>query len=177
MTTSIVTNPDSIINLLAQSKHHRQTAPKRFRDPYIIAQQLALLAHAQKSLIISNHAADKRKSYLWSLDGTGRAIKRGQTFYISHKDIRGIKDHTLFSALLASASHENIFEIVLNTDYEVIKLALRIDLPTSPDTDIILVLGGELEPDRLEYQSVRLVTWYLNDKNDHHSTLQKERYS
>ena len=65
----------------------------------------------------------------------------------------------------------------MNTDYEVTKLALRVDLPTSPDTDIILVLAGELEPDRLEYQNVRLVTWYLNYKNDNHSTLQKERYS
>jgi hypothetical protein len=84
---------------------------------------------------------------------------------------------TLFSALLASASHENIFEIVLNADYEVVKLALRIDLPTSSETDIILVLAGELEPERLEYQDVRLVTWYLNDKNDNHKTLRKERYS
>jgi len=52
-----------------------------------------------------------------------------------------------------------------------------VDLPTSPDADIILVLGGELESERLEYQSVRLVTWYFNEKTDNHSTLQKERYA
>ena len=57
------------------------------------------------------------------------------------------------------------------------QLALRVDLPTSPDADIILVLGGELESERLEYQSVRLVTWYFNEKTDNHSTLQKERYA
>lgn len=154
--------------------HHRQTAPKRFRDPYIIAQQLALLSHAQKSLIISNHAKRKHLSYDWNDYGV---YKHNQKFEVTLKDEAAIKDHTLFSALLASASHENIFEIVLNADYEVVKLALRVDLPTSPDTDIILVLGGELEPDRLEYQSVLLVTWYLNEKIDNHKTLQKERYS
>jgi hypothetical protein len=156
--------------------HHRQTAPRKFRDPYIIAQQLALLAHAQKFLIISNHANHKWKSYPWHC--TGYYVTKGNgSFNISRTDYAGIKDTTLFSALLASASHENIFEIVLNPDYEVTKLALRVDLPTSPDTDIILVLAGELEQDRLEYQDVRLVTWYLNDKNDNHSTLQKERYA
>jgi hypothetical protein len=154
--------------------HHRETAPLKFRDPYIIAQQLALLQHAQKSLIISNHAKRKHLSYVWSEYGV---YKHNQCFNVSYADERAILNLTLFSALLASASHENIFEIVLNTDYEVTKLALRIDLPTSPDTDIILVLGGELEPERLEYQSVRLVTWYLNEKTDNHSTLQKERYS
>ena len=155
------------------SLHHRQTAPQKFRDPYIIAQQIALLAHAQKSLIISNHAKRKHLSYVWSEYGVH---KHNQCFNVSYADENSIMNLTLFSALLASASHENIFEIVLNIDYEVTKLALRVDLPTSPSTDIILVLGGELEPDRLEYQSVRLVTWYLNDKNDNHSTLQKERY-
>jgi hypothetical protein len=154
--------------------HHRETAPLKFRDPYIIAQQLALLQHAQKSLIISNHAQRKHLSYVWSECGV---YKHNQCFNVSYTDERAILNLTLFSALLASASHENIFEIVLNADYEVVKLALRIDLPTSPDTDIILVLGGELEPERLEYQSVRLVTWYLNEKTDNHSTLQKERYS
>jgi hypothetical protein len=154
--------------------HHRQTAPKRFRDPYIIAQQLSLLSGAQKDLIISNHAKNKHKSYHWSDDYVAR---NGQGFWVSLEDSTAIKDHSLFSALLAEANDENIFEIVLNADYEVVKLALRVDLPTSPDTDIILVLAGELETDRLEYQDVRLVTWYLNDKNDNHSTLQKERYS
>ena len=155
------------------SLHHRQTAPQKFRDPYIIAQQIALLAHAQKSLIISNHAKRKHLSYVWSEYGVH---KHSQCFNVSYTDERSIRNLTLFSALLAAASHENIFEIVLNTNYEVTKLALRIDLPTSPDTDIILVLSGELEPDQLEYQSVRLVTWYLNDKADTHKTLQKERY-
>jgi hypothetical protein len=154
--------------------HHRETAPLKFRDPYIIAQQLALLQHAQKSLIISNHAKSKHLSYVWSEYGV---YKHNQCFNVSYTDERAILNLTLFSALLASASHENIFEIVLNADYEVTKLALRIDLPTSPSTDIILVLAGELETDRLEYEEVRLVTWYLNDKNDNHSTLQKERYS
>lgn len=154
--------------------HHRQTAPRKFRDPYVIAQQLALLQQAQSMLIISNHAKHKHLSYVWSEYGV---YKHSQCFNVSYTDEHSIRNLTLFSALLASASHENIFEIVLNGDYEVTKLALRIDLPTSPDTDIILVLGGELETDRLEYQSVRLVTWYLNDKNDHHETLQKERYS
>ena len=155
--------------------HHRQTAPRKFRDPYIIAQQLSLLTHAQKELIISNHARNKWKSYPWHC--TGYYVTKGRgSFSISCNDYAGIKDYTLFSALLALASHENIFEIVLNTNYEVTKLALRIDLPTSSDTDIILVLGGELETDRLEYQSVRLVTWYLNEKTDNHSTLKKERY-
>jgi hypothetical protein len=153
--------------------HHRQTAPRKFRDPYIIAQQLALLQHAQKSLIISNHAKTKHLSYVWSEYGV---YKHNQCFNVSYADERAILKLTLFSALLAEASHENIFEIVLNTNYEVTKLALRIDLPTSSDTDIILVLGGELETDRLEYQSVRLVTWYLNEKTDNHSTLKKERY-
>lgn len=156
------------------SLHHRQTAPKRFRDPYIIAQQLALLAHAQKDLIISNHAKRKHFSYVWSEYGV---YKHSQCFNVSYTDEHSILNLTLFSALLAQASHENIFEIVLNTNYEVTKLALRIDLPTSPDTDIILVLAGELETDRLEYQDVRLVTWYLNEKTDTHSTLQTERYS
>jgi hypothetical protein len=154
--------------------HHRLLAPKKFRDPYIIAQQLALLQHAQKDLIISNHAKNKHLSYVWSEYGV---YKHNQCFNVSYADERAILNLTLFSALLAAASHENIFEIVIDTDYEVTKLALRIDLPTSPDTDIILVLGGELEPERLEYQSVRLVTWYLNDKNDTHSTLQKDRYT
>ena len=154
--------------------HHRQTAPRKFRDPYIIAQQIALLAHAQKSLIISNHAKYKHLSYVWSEYGV---YKHNQCFNVSYADEDSILNLTLFSALLAQASHENIFEIALNTDYEVVKIALRVDLPTSPKTDIILVLGGELKTDRLEYQSVRLVTWYLNDKNDNHSTLQKERYS
>ena len=153
--------------------HHRQTAPRKFRDPYIIAQQIALLAHAQKSLIISNHAKYKHLSYVWSEYGV---YKHSQCFDVSYADENSILNLTLFSALLAQASHENIFEIALNTDYEVVKIALRVDLPTSPKTDIILVLGGELKTDRLEYQSVRLVTWYLNDKNDNHSTLQKERY-
>jgi len=154
--------------------HHRQTAPHKFRDPYIIAQQLALLAHAQKSLIISNHAKYKHLSYVWSEYGV---YKHNQCFNVSYADEDSILNLTLFSALLAQASHENIFEIALNTDYKVVKIALRVDLPTSPKTDIILVLGGELKTDRLEYQSVRLVTWYLNDKNDNHSTLQKERYA
>jgi hypothetical protein len=154
--------------------HHRQTAPKRFHDPYIIAQVLTLLQHAQKDLIISNHAKNKHKSYHWDYY---YVEKNGQRFDVTTFDEFGIKDYTLFSALLAEANDENIFEIVLNADYEVTKLALRIDLPTSLDTDIILVLAGELEPERLEYQDVRLVTWYLNDKNDNHSTLQKERYS
>ncbi len=156
--------------------HHRETAPRKFRDPYIIAQQLALLAHAQESLIVSAHGAFKHRSYSWHL---GYCVKHGQVFDVSTKDALSLcnKPVTLFSALLASASHENIFEIVLNASYEVVKLALRVDLPTSPKTDIILVLAGELEPDRLEYQDVRLVTWYLNDKNDNHSTLQKERYA
>jgi hypothetical protein len=154
--------------------HHRLLAPKKFRDPYIIAQQLALLQHAQKDLIISNHAKSKHLSYVWSEYGV---YKHNQCFNVSYADERAILNLTLFSALLAAASHENIFEIVINTDYEVTKLALRIDLPTSPDTDIILVLGGELEQDRLEYRSVRLVTWYLNDKTDNHKTLQKERYT
>jgi hypothetical protein len=154
--------------------HHRLLAPRKFRDPYIIAQQLALLQHAQKDLIISNHAKNKHLSYVWSEYGV---YKHNQCFNVSYADERAILNLTLFSALLAAASHENIFEIVINTDYEVTKLALRIDLPTSLDTDIILVLGGELESDRLEYQSVRLVTWYLNDKNDTHSTLQKDRYT
>jgi hypothetical protein len=154
--------------------HHRETAPLKFRDPYIIAQQLALLQHAQKSLIISNHAKSKHLSYVWSEYGV---YKHNQCFNVSYTDENSILNLTLFSALLAAASHENIFEIVLNTNYEVTKLALRVDLPTSPYTDIILVLGGELESERLEYQSVRLVTWYLNDKADNHSTLQKERYS
>lgn len=153
--------------------HHRQTAPRKFRDPYIIAQQLAILACAQKSLIISRHAQDKHKSYDWNDYGV---YKNSQYFDVTSRDEKAIKDQSLFSALLAQASHENIFEIALNTDYEVVKIALRVDLPTSPKTDIILVLGGELKTDRLEYQSVRLVTWYLNDKNDNHSTLQKERY-
>lgn len=154
--------------------HHRLLAPKKFRDPYIIAQQLALLARAQKSLIISNHAKSKHKSYHWSDFGVK---KKGQCFYVSYADEYAIHSGLLFSALLASASHENIFEIVLNASYEVNKLALRVHLPTSPDTDIILVLGGELETDRLEYQNVRLVTWYLNDKNDQHDTLNKGRYA
>ena len=154
--------------------HHRQTAPRKFDDPYIIAQQLALLAHAQKSLIISNHAQNKYKSYDWNDYGV---YKNSQCFDVTLRDEKAIKDQTLFSALLAQASHENIFEIVLNAAYEVTNLALRVDLPTSPDTDIILVLAGELEPERLEYQDVRLVTWYLNDKNDNHKTLRKERYS
>ena len=154
--------------------HHHLLAPQKFRDPYIIAQQLALLAHAQKSLIISNHAKRKHFSYVWSDYGV---YKHSQCFNVSYTDEHSILNLTLFSALIAVASHENIFEIVLNTDYEVTKLALRIDLPTSPDTDIILVLAGELETDRLEYQDVRLVTWYLNDKSDNHSTLQKERYN
>ena len=154
--------------------HHRLLAPRKFRDPYIIAQQLALLAHAQKSLIISNHAKYKHLSYVWSDYGV---YKHNQCFNVSYADENSIMNLTLFSALLASASHDHIFEIVLNTDYEVIKLALRIELPTSPDTDIILVLAGKLESERLEYQDVRLVTWYLNDKNDNHKTLQKERYA
>lgn len=156
------------------SLHHRQTAPKRFRDPYIIAQVLALLAHAQKDLIISNHAKNKQKSYHWS---DYYVERNGQRFDVTFTDEFAIKSGLLFSALLAEANDENIFEIVLNADYEVVKLALRIDLPTSADTDIILVLAGELEPERLEYQDVRLVTWYLNDKNDNHKTLRKERYS
>jgi hypothetical protein len=156
------------------SLHHRQTAPRKFRDPFIIAQQLSLLQHAQKDLSISNHAQNKYKSYEWNSYGV---FKNGQCFDVTLKDEKNIKDYTLFSALLAEANDENIFEIVLNADYEVVKLALRVDLPTSPTTDIILVLAGELESDRLEYQDVRLVTWYLNDKNDNHSTLQKERYS
>jgi len=156
------------------SLHHRQTAPRKFRDPYIIAQQLALLTRAQKDLILSYHAKKKQNKYHWSDDYVARD---GQGFWVSLEDSTSIQDHTLFSALLAEANDENIFEIVLNTDYEVAKLALRIDLPTSPDTDIILVLAGELEPDRLEYQDVRLVTWYLNDKADRHATLQKDRYS
>jgi hypothetical protein len=154
--------------------HHRQTAPKRFRDPYIIAQQLSLLFHAQKSLIISNHAQNKHRGYHW---GDYYVERNGKYFDVSFRDENSIKDNTLFSALLVKANDENIFEIVLNADYEVVKLALRIDLPTSADTDIILVLAGELEPERLEYQDVRLVTWYLNDKNDNHKTLRKERYS
>ena len=154
--------------------YHRQTAPRKFCDPYIIAQQLALLARAQKALIISNHAKYKHLSYVWSDYGV---YKHNQCFNVSYADENSIMNLTLFSALLASASHDHIFEIVLNTDYEVIKLALRIELPTSPDTDIILVLAGKLESERLEYQDVRLVTWYLNDKNDNHKTLQKERYA
>ena len=154
--------------------HHHLLAPQKFRDPYIIAQQLALLAHAQKSLIIPNHAKRKHFSYVWSDYGV---YKHSQCFNVSYADENSILNLTLFSTLLAEANDENIFEIVLNTDYEVTKLALRIDLPTSPDTDIILVLGGELETDRLEYQSVKLVTWYLNDKNDHHETLQEGRYA
>ena len=154
--------------------HHRILAPRKFHDPYIIAQQLALLAHAQKDLIISNHAQSKYKSYEWNSYGV---FKNGQRFDVTLKDEKNIRDYALFSAILASASHENIFEIVLNSNYEVTKLALRVDLPTSPDTDIILVLAGELENERLEYQDVRLVTWYLNNKNDNHPTLQKERYS
>jgi len=154
--------------------YHRQTAPRKFCDPYIIAQQLALLAHAQKALTISNHAQNKHKSYDWSDYGV---YKNSQYFDVTIRDETAIKNQTLFSTLLAEASHENIFEIVLNSAYEVNKLALRIDLPTSPSTDIILVLAGELEADRLEYQDVRLVTWYLNDKTDTHTTLRKERYS
>lgn len=161
---------------MTTSLHHRLIAPCKFRDPYIIAQQLALLQHAQKSLIISAHGAFKHKSYSWH---SGYCIKHGQAFDVSTKDALSLcnKPVTLFSALLAQASHENIFEIVLNADYEVTKLALRVDLPTSSSTDIILVLAGELHQDRLEYQDVRLVTWYLNDKSDNHSTLQKERYA
>lgn len=154
--------------------YHRQTAPRKFCDPYIIAQQLALLAHAQKDLILSNHAKSKHKRYYWS---DYYVERNGQRFDVTLTDEFAIKSGLLFSALLAEASHENIFEIVLNSAYEVNKLALRIDLPTSPSTDIILVLAGELEADRLEYQDVKLVTWYLNNKNDNHSTLQKERYS
>jgi hypothetical protein len=159
---------------MTTSLHHRLLAPRKFRDPYIIAQQLALLQHAQKSLIISNHAKSKHLSYVWSEYGV---YKHNQCFNVSYTDKNSILNLTLFSALLAAASHENIFEIVLNTNYEVTKLALRVDLPTSPDADIILVLGGELESERLEYQSVRLVTWYFNEKTDNHSTLQKERYA
>jgi hypothetical protein len=155
------------------SLHHRLLAPRKFRDPYIIAQQLALLAHAQKHLIISNHAQHKHKSYEWNSYGV---FKNSQCFDVTLKDGKSLKDYTLFSALLEEANNEDIFEIVLNVDYEVTKLALRVDLPTSPNTDIILVLAGELESERLEYQDVRLVTWYLNDKNDNHSTLQKKRY-
>lgn len=159
---------------MTTSIHHRLLAPQKFRDPYIIAQQLALLAHAQKSLIISNHAKRKHFSYVWSEYGV---YKHSQCFNVSYADENSILNLTLFSAILASASHENIFEIVLNTDYEVVKIALRVDLPTSPDTDIILVLAGELEQDRLDYQDVHLITWYLNEKPDNHKTLQKERYS
>lgn len=159
---------------MTTSLHHRQTAPRRFRDPYIIAQQIALLAHAQKSLTISNHAKYKHLSYVWSDYGV---YKHSQCFDVSYADENSILNLTLFSALLAQASHENIFEIALNTNYEVVKLALRVDLPTSPNTDIILVLGGELETDRLEYQDVKLITWYLNDKKDNHKTLQKNRYA
>ena len=159
---------------MTTSIHHRLLAPQKFRDPYIIAQQLALLAHAQKSLIISNHAKRKHFSYVWSDYGV---YKHSQCFNVSYADENSILNLTLFSAILASASHENIFEIVLNTDYEVVKIALRVDLPTSPDTDIILVLAGELEQDRLDYQDVHLITWYLNEKPDNHKTLQKERYS
>ncbi|QIW88587.1 hypothetical protein [Pseudanabaena phage PA-SR01] len=161
---------------MTTSLHHRQTAPRKFRDPYIIAQQLALLTQGQKSLLISNHAVKKHRKYSWHPD---YVTKDNHTFNISRLDFFNIRltPFTFFSALLVQASHENIFEIVLNTDYEVTKIALRTDLPTSPDTDIILVLAGEIEPARLEYQDVRLVTWYLNDKNDQHSTLQKERYA
>ena len=159
---------------MTTSIHHRLLAPQKFRDPYIIAQQLALLTHAQKSLIISNHAKRKHFSYVWSEYGV---YKHSQCFNVSYADENSILNLTLFSAILASASHENIFEIVLNTDYEVVKIALRVDLPTSPDTDIILVLAGELEQDRLDYQNVHLITWYLNEKPDNHKTLQKERYS
>jgi hypothetical protein len=159
---------------MTTSLHHRLLAPQKFRDPYIIAQQLALLTHAQKSLIISNHAKHKHFSYVWSEYGV---YKNSQCFNVSYADEHSIRNLTLFSALLAQASHEDIFEIVLDVNYEVTKLALRVDLPTSPDTDIILVLGGRLQADRLDYRYVRLVTWYLNDKNDTHSTLQKDRYS
>ena len=155
------------------SLHHRQTAPRKFHDPYIIAQVLALLTHAQKDLIISNHAKNKHKSYDWN---DLYVERNGQHFDVTFTDEFAIKSGLLFSTILSGANDENIFEIVL-ADYEVIKLALRIDLPTSPDTDIILVLGGELETDRLEYRSVKLVTWYLNEKSDNHDTLQKERYS
>lgn len=158
------------------SLHHRQTAPTKFRDPYIIAQVLTLLTQAEKNLIVSAHGAFKHKSYLWY---SGYCVKNGQVFDISCKDALALcnKPITLFSALLAKADDEDIFEIVLNANHEVTKLALRVDLPTSPDTDIIIVLGGELEKDRLEYQSVRLVTWYLNKREDKHLTLQEGRYA
>lgn len=156
--------------------HHRQTAPQHFTDPRIITQVRAMLKSARKSIVVSNHAKGKCERYLWQ-PRTNSVTKSGREFAISRLDYTSLRFSTSFSALLAKADDENIFEIVLNANYEVTKLALRVDLPTSPDTDIILVLGGELEEYRLEYQSVRLVTWYLNEKSDNHSTLQKERYS
>jgi hypothetical protein len=156
--------------------HHRQTAPQHFTNSRITSQVCAILKSARKSIAVSNHAKDKYERYLWQ-PRTNSVTKNGREFPISRLDYTSLRFSTSFSALLASAQETNIFEIVLNTDYEVTKLALRVDLPTSPDTDIILVLAGELETDRLEYQSVRLVTWYLNHKNDNHSTLQKERYA
>lgn len=178
MTTSILTKPNSIINLFQQSHslHHRETAPQHFTNPHITAQVRAILKSARKSLVVSNHARGKYERYLWQ-PRTNSVTKSDREFPISRLDYTSLRFSTSFSALLEKTSETSIFEIALDPRYQVVKLALRVDLPTSPSTDIILVLAGELETDRLEYQDVRLVTWYLNDKKDNHSTLQKERYA
>jgi hypothetical protein len=154
---------------MTTSLHHRQTAPQHFTNPHITAQVRAILKSARKSLVVSSHAKDKYERYLWQ-PRTNSVTKNGREFPISRLDYTSLRFSTSFSALLASAQETNIFEIALDPLHQVVKIALRVDLPTSPSTDIILVLGGESE-------AVRLVTWYLNHKNDNHSTLQKERYS
>ena len=154
---------------MTTSLHHRQTTPRKFDDPHITAQVRDILKSARKSLVVSNHARDKYGRYLWQ-PRTNSVTKSGREFPISRLDYTSLRFSTSFSALLEKTSETSIFEIALDPRYQVVKLALRVDLPTSPSTDIILVLG-------LEYQDVCLVTWYLNDKNDTHSTLQRERYA
>lgn len=154
--------------------HHRQTSPHRFNDPYIIDQQIALLDQAQRNLTISTHAMNKHSSYDWTGYGV---FKNGQHFDVSLRDERNIRDYSLFHAILSKVSEADVFEITLNSNYELVKLALRKDLPTSDTVDIILVLAGKIAPKQFKYTDVVLVTWYFNNKSDLHSTLKQERYA
>lgn len=148
--------------------HHRQTSPELFDDLRIIEEIRLLL---KKNLFVSIHARDKHQSYLW-IQKTSCVTKDSKNFKISRLDFASLRFDNSFSALIDKVKLADVFEIELKKRKEVVKIALRVDLPNSPDTDIILVLGAE--PNQSD---IRLVTWYLNNKNDCHSTLNKKRYA
>lgn len=155
--------------------YHREISPSLFKSPYIVRQVLILLRQAEKEMKLTKHAALKANSYLWCRNGNVR--RNGITFHLSQSDIKSVKTPTFFSALLEGCSVDSVFEIELHNDNRTInKIVLRTELQNSPDTDIILVIAGQLKDGGFEFEDIRLKTWYLNQRHDNHRTLKRELY-